>query len=235
MRFVLVEDNVLSHDSEIFAKFSDAAQCPRRSTAEEALDCWAATALKPCAPLPEVILLDLNMPRMNGVEFLTELRGNRISSHSRCFITTTSSRTRTVSTPKLGVSGYILGLVLKAPPTGRQPGPARKLLELAHSEQQVNLTGPHRARRFVIPAVTVLIAGGVAGYRPESNGLPLRIIVERCWNAHFPDRGLRWNRTDVRSTLLGQASHIVARWYCSPPFPFHWVFCCRFSVLFRRC
>ena len=39
---------------------------------------------------PYVILLDLNMPRMNGFEFLTELRGDPILSESVVFVLTTS-------------------------------------------------------------------------------------------------------------------------------------------------
>ena len=60
-------------------------------------------------PLPEVILLDLNMPRMNGLEFLTELRANPELAYIPVFITTTSGMDMDrMNTAELSVSGYIL-------------------------------------------------------------------------------------------------------------------------------
>ena len=58
---------------------------------------------------PEVILLDLNMPRMNGIEFLTALRGDDSLKHIRVFIMTTSADNADRScTEALGISGYII-------------------------------------------------------------------------------------------------------------------------------
>ncbi|HEX8350371.1 MAG TPA: response regulator [Hymenobacter sp.] len=60
-------------------------------------------------PLPEVILLDLNMPKMNGHEFLAELRTHSQLRDIPVFITTTSSMdVDRLNAQNLGVSGYIL-------------------------------------------------------------------------------------------------------------------------------
>lgn len=61
------------------------------------------------SPAPSVILLDINMPKMNGIEFLTELRHDPEFSHIPVFIMTTSNEeTDRMAAQKLQVSGYIL-------------------------------------------------------------------------------------------------------------------------------
>lgn len=58
---------------------------------------------------PDVILLDLNMPKMNGVEFLKTLRGDKKLKHLKVFIMTTSSEISDRSiTEELGIDGYII-------------------------------------------------------------------------------------------------------------------------------
>lgn len=60
-------------------------------------------------PLPEVILLDLNMPKMNGLEFLKEVRGNHKLRHLKVFIMTTSGEdSDRKASEKLMVSGYLI-------------------------------------------------------------------------------------------------------------------------------
>ncbi|MEO7975607.1 response regulator [Flavobacterium sp.] len=59
--------------------------------------------------VPDVILLDINMPRMNGIEFLEILRTDEILKDIKVFIMTTSSEASDRSAAeKLGISGYIL-------------------------------------------------------------------------------------------------------------------------------
>ena len=59
--------------------------------------------------LPDVILLDLNMPKMGGLEFLKELRSNPEFKHIEVFIMTTSSeQSDRISSQELGISGYII-------------------------------------------------------------------------------------------------------------------------------
>lgn len=59
--------------------------------------------------LPDVVLLDINMPKMNGIEFLSELRKDPDLKHLKVFVMTTSGdqHDRT-ATENLGVSGYLI-------------------------------------------------------------------------------------------------------------------------------
>jgi CheY-like chemotaxis protein len=109
---LLVEDDIFDTMTaeKSFAKFNVPHQLHTAFNGEEALDLLLGrNGTEALRPLPEVILLDLNMPRMNGVEFLTELRANPEFQHIPVFITTTSSMdVDRLNTEKLGISGYIL-------------------------------------------------------------------------------------------------------------------------------
>lgn len=60
-------------------------------------------------PLPNVILLDINMPRMNGLEFLKELREDeKLRSISVFVMTTSNDDADRVEAYRLNVAGYIL-------------------------------------------------------------------------------------------------------------------------------
>jgi CheY-like chemotaxis protein len=59
--------------------------------------------------VPDVILLDINMPRMNGIEFLKILRADEHLKNLKVFIMTTSSENNDrVTAEDLGISGYII-------------------------------------------------------------------------------------------------------------------------------
>ena len=59
--------------------------------------------------LPDVILLDLNMPKMNGIEFLQTIRPQLKYKDLKVFVMTTSNESSDQSrTHDLGISGYII-------------------------------------------------------------------------------------------------------------------------------
>jgi CheY-like chemotaxis protein len=61
------------------------------------------------ADRPDVVLLDINMPKMNGIEFLTNIRRREEWKELKVFIVTTSDeRIDREAAKKLGVSGYIV-------------------------------------------------------------------------------------------------------------------------------
>ena len=58
---------------------------------------------------PHIILLDLNMPRMNGLEFLQMLRSHEVWRDMKVFVLTTSDESEDKRAARhLGVSGYII-------------------------------------------------------------------------------------------------------------------------------
>ncbi|MBL0339463.1 MAG: response regulator [Bacteroidetes bacterium] len=60
-------------------------------------------------PSPQIILLDLNMPQMSGIEFLKELRKDKVLKAISVFVMTTSNNDRDrLDAYNLNVAGYIL-------------------------------------------------------------------------------------------------------------------------------
>lgn len=58
---------------------------------------------------PDIILLDLNMPKMNGIELLSNIRKRNEWKSVKVFIITTSEEKEDKEmTQRLGVSGYIV-------------------------------------------------------------------------------------------------------------------------------
>src|ERR1700677_4095807 len=75
----------------------------------EALEMLRGTNGRPRLPRPFLILLDLNMPRMDGIEFLKELRKDEELKKSIVFVMTTSGADEDkVKAYNLGVAGYIV-------------------------------------------------------------------------------------------------------------------------------
>lgn len=69
----------------------------------------ALETLRSANPLPDVILLDLNMPRMSGIEFLRILKEDDILRYLPTVILTTSeNRVDLLECYKIGIAGYII-------------------------------------------------------------------------------------------------------------------------------
>lgn len=63
----------------------------------------------PMNPLPTIILLDINMPKMNGLEFLRIMRGDDRLKHIKVFVMTTSGEEYDrAATEQLGIAGYLI-------------------------------------------------------------------------------------------------------------------------------
>lgn len=77
---------------------------------EEAQDGeMALDKLKSNQVLPDIIFLDLNMPKMNGIEFLRILKSNDTFKYIPTVILTTSNNRKDVlECYSIGVSGYII-------------------------------------------------------------------------------------------------------------------------------
>lgn len=59
--------------------------------------------------LPDIILLDLNMPKMNGIEFLSILKSDENLRHIPAIILTTSKNQKDLlECYKIGIAGYVL-------------------------------------------------------------------------------------------------------------------------------
>jgi len=75
----------------------------------EALEMLRGTNGRTRLPRPFIVLLDLSMPRMDGIEFLKEMRKDEELKKSIVFIMTTSNADEDkVAAYNLGVAGYIL-------------------------------------------------------------------------------------------------------------------------------
>ena len=58
---------------------------------------------------PDIILLDLNMPRMNGIEFLSKLKADeRLKFIPAIILTTSENRSDLQKCFEIGIAGYLI-------------------------------------------------------------------------------------------------------------------------------
>jgi len=110
-RFLLVEDNDLDVEkiTRGFMRLKIGNNIVRAKNGYEALDIVRGTNGETKLEAPYIILLDLNMPKMNGLEFLEALRADESIAHSPVIILTTSDRQQDIeSAYSHNVCGYIV-------------------------------------------------------------------------------------------------------------------------------
>lgn len=110
MNILLVEDNEV--DALILErtlkKHSPSAKMVRACDGQEALELLTTDRGRDL-PRPFFILLDINMPRMNGHEFLDELRARDEISGNIVFVFTTSDSPHDIARAyHRNISGYIV-------------------------------------------------------------------------------------------------------------------------------
>ncbi|SCX99122.1 Response regulator receiver domain-containing protein [Nonlabens sp. Hel1_33_55] len=106
LKVLLIEDDTIEvmKLKRAIAKLEMPHDLIEAKNGEEALE-----ILKDNSSLPDIILLDLNMPRINGLEFLKILKSDELLRFLPTIILTTSSnRKDMLECYKEGVAGYIL-------------------------------------------------------------------------------------------------------------------------------
>ncbi|PWG06780.1 response regulator [Polaribacter aquimarinus] len=106
LNILLIEDNLIEimkmKRTISFLKLNHTLH--EAKNGEEALE-----ILKDKSKIPDIILLDLNMPKINGIEFLNIIKNNEDFKHIPTIILTTSDNQKDLfECYKIGVSGYIL-------------------------------------------------------------------------------------------------------------------------------
>jgi len=106
LKILLIEDDVIEvmKLNRAISSLELPHEIIEANNGEEALK-----MLKDKKALPDLILLDLNMPKLNGIEFLSILKSDEdLKFLPTVILTTSSNRKDLKECYKIGVSGYIL-------------------------------------------------------------------------------------------------------------------------------
>ncbi len=105
MKVLFIEDDMIE-TMKLFrsiSKFQSKHIIVEAKNGEEALDVLHG------GDLPDIILLDLNMPRMSGIEFLRILKkDDRFKYLPTIILTTSENRADLLTCFEIGIAGYII-------------------------------------------------------------------------------------------------------------------------------
>ena len=106
LKILLVEDNLI----EIMKMKRTISLLELNHTVHEAKNGEEALKfLEDKSNMPDLILLDLNMPKISGIEFLKIIKANKDLLHIPTVILTTSNNQKDlIECYKTGMSGYVL-------------------------------------------------------------------------------------------------------------------------------
>jgi CheY-like chemotaxis protein len=106
LKVLLIEDNLI----EIMKMKRTISLLKLEHTMQEAKNGEEALEiLEDKSKFPDIILLDLNMPKMSGIEFLTIIKDSDELKHIPIIILTTSDNQKDLlECYRIGISGYVL-------------------------------------------------------------------------------------------------------------------------------
>ena len=106
LKILLIEDDMIEvmKMNRTISKLKLDHKIMEANNGEEALE-----ILQHKNMIPDIILLDLNMPKINGLEFLSILKKDEVLKYIPTVILTTSNNQKDLlECFKIGVSGYVL-------------------------------------------------------------------------------------------------------------------------------
>lgn len=105
LNILLIEDDKIEimKFHRVVSKLEPKHSIKEMSNGEEALEYLEKNSL------PDIILLDLNMPKMSGIEFLTHLKSHKTYKYIPTIILSTSDNpTDMLECYKIGIAGYMV-------------------------------------------------------------------------------------------------------------------------------
>ena len=104
---LLIEDDYLDVES-VRRTFAKMKIMHKLHVAHNGVDALTMLTSEEGKIIPDIILLDINMPKMNGVEFLSIIKNySRLKNISIFVITTSEEEYDKAAVEHLGISGYI--------------------------------------------------------------------------------------------------------------------------------
>ena len=106
LNILLIEDDAIEvmKFNRVLSSMNSKHKIIEANNGEEAL-----TILKVKEIIPDIIILDLNMPKLNGIEFLEIVKADEYLKYIPAIILTTSNNRKDVmECYRIGIAGYLL-------------------------------------------------------------------------------------------------------------------------------